>query len=48
MNCSKLLISAGVTKIVYDEAYPDVVAAQLLAEAGVALVQYSTLEGARG
>jgi dCMP deaminase len=48
VNCSKLLISAGVIKIVYDEAYPDAVASQLLAEAGVALVQYATLEGARG
>jgi hypothetical protein len=37
-----------VLKIVYDEAYPDAVASELLAEAGVALVQYATLEGARG
>jgi dCMP deaminase len=48
VNCSKLLISAGVAKIVYGEAYPDELAAQLLAEAGVALVHYATLEGARG
>lgn len=48
VGCSKLLISAGVTKIVYDEAYPDVFASQLLAEAGVALLHYATLEGARG
>jgi dCMP deaminase len=39
VNCSKLLISAGVVKIVYDEAYPDPIAAQLLAEAGVAASQ---------
>ena len=45
VNCSKLLISAGVTKIVYDEAYPDTLASQLLAEAGVALV---ALRDARG
>jgi dCMP deaminase len=51
VNCTKLLISAGVTKIIYiiyEEAYPDEVASRLLAEAGVALVQYATLEGARG
>jgi dCMP deaminase len=47
VNCSKLLISAGVGKIVYDEAYPDAVASQLLAEAGVALVAYASLEGTR-
>jgi dCMP deaminase len=48
VNCSKLLISAGVTKIVYDQPYPDPVAARLLAEAGVAVLAYSMLEGARG
>jgi dCMP deaminase len=48
VNCSKLLISAGVAKIVYDEAYPDPVASQLLAEAGVALVHYASLESVRG
>lgn len=48
VNCSKLLISAGVAKIVYEEAYPDSLAGQLLAEAGVALVAYGALEGARG
>lgn len=47
VNCSKLLISAGVTKIVYETAYPDAVASQLLAEAGVALVAYASLEGLR-
>ena len=48
VNCSKLLISAGVTKIVYAEAYPDAVASQLLAEAGVVLLPYAALEGVRG
>lgn len=47
VNCSKLLISGGVTRIVYEDAYPDPVASSLLAEAGVALVQYAALEGAR-
>jgi len=48
VNCSKLLISAGVTKIVYAEAYPDAVASQLLAEAGVVCLPYAALEGVRG
>jgi dCMP deaminase len=47
VNCSKLLISAGIVKIVYQISYPDLVAGELLAEAGVALVQYAGLEGAR-
>jgi len=38
---------AGVTKIVYEQAYPDRVASALLAEAGVALVGYATLEASR-
>jgi dCMP deaminase len=44
VNCAKLLISAGVVKIVYADAYVDAFAQQLLAEAGVALVQFATLE----
>jgi len=48
VSCSKLFISAGVIKIVYDHAYPDAFASQLLGEAGVALVAYAALEGARG
>ncbi len=47
VGCSKLLISAGVVKIVYDRAYPDAVAMELLGEAGVALVQFGRLETAR-
>lgn len=47
VNCSKLLISAGVAKIVYDAAYPDPIAAELLGEAGVALVQFANLESSR-
>jgi dCMP deaminase len=47
VNCSKLLISAGVRKIVYETAYPDPIASGLLAEAGVALVGYGMLEGTR-
>ncbi len=41
VGCSKLLISAGVAKIVYVDPYPDPVATELLSEAGVALVPFS-------
>ncbi len=47
VNCAKLLISAGVVRIVYADAYPDAFAQALLAEAGVALVPFSSLENAR-
>jgi dCMP deaminase len=39
-GCSKLLISAGIVRIVYADAYPDPVSTQLLDEAKVALEQY--------
>ncbi len=38
-GCTKLLLSAGVTRIVYQDAYPDAVAELLLAEAGVEAVR---------
>jgi dCMP deaminase len=38
-SCSKLLISAGVVRIVFADAYPDAVATALLSEAGVAVEQ---------
>ncbi len=47
VHCAKLLISAGVKRIVFAVAYPDRFAQELLAEAGVALVQFATLEHAR-
>ena len=46
VNCAKLLISAGVARIVYDAAYVDTFAQALLAEAGVALVHFAALERA--
>ncbi|GAC1410249.1 MAG: cytidine/deoxycytidylate deaminase family protein [Candidatus Velthaea sp.] len=47
VNCSKLLISAGIVRIVYEHAYPDAIAAALLAEAGVAMLPFASLEIAR-
>jgi len=46
VHCAKLLISAGIERIVYAEPYVDPFAQQLLAEAGVALVHFATLERA--
>lgn len=40
--CSKLLISAGTLRIVYDRSYPDEDAAALLGEAGVMVVNFAT------
>jgi dCMP deaminase len=47
VNCSKLLISAGVRKIVYEVPYPDAIAAELLSEAGVSVMPFAALEGLR-
>lgn len=38
VNCSKLLISAGIVRIVFATPYPDPIASALLAEAGVDVV----------
>lgn len=39
--CSKLFISAGIVSVVYEEAYLDPVARELLGEAGVTLVPFA-------
>ncbi len=46
LNCSKLLISVGVDRIVYETPYPDPIATNLLAEAGVVSIHFASLEGA--
>jgi dCMP deaminase len=46
VNCAKLLISAGIARVVYEEAYEDPFSRRLLEEAGVALVSFASLEGA--
>ena len=43
VGCSKLLISAGVVRIVYDLPYPDEDAEALLGEAGVAVANFAAL-----
>ncbi len=46
VNCAKLLVSAGIVRIVYRDSYVDPFSQQLLAEAGVALVPFASLERA--
>jgi dCMP deaminase len=45
-NCAKLLISAGVVRIIFSDPYTDPFSQSLLAEAGVALVHFASLERA--
>jgi len=40
-GCAKLLISAGIIRIVFIEGYPDEMGAQLIQEAGVTIEQAS-------
>ncbi|MCK9230642.1 MAG: cytidine/deoxycytidylate deaminase family protein [Syntrophales bacterium] len=37
--CSKMIINAGITAIMYEEGYPDDLARNLLAEAGIEVLQ---------
>jgi len=43
--CCKMLINAGVKRIVYKEPYPDELGAIMLADAGVSLERYEAHEG---
>jgi dCMP deaminase len=45
LGCAKLLINAGVKRIVYEDAYPDPLAFELLREAGVTMEQSSEPAG---
>jgi len=38
--CAKMLINAGIRRIVYDGDYPDELARRMLAEAGIKLVRF--------
>lgn len=39
--CAKMLINAGIVKIVYRDTYPDELARQMLREASIAVEQYA-------
>ena len=42
--CAKIIINAGIKRIVYKDGYPDEFSVQLLNEAGVSLQQYDSLK----
>lgn len=42
-TCAKMLINAGVKKIIYKEGYPDDFAKEILEEAGVKVVKFEDL-----
>ncbi|HHV78813.1 MAG TPA: dCMP deaminase family protein [Firmicutes bacterium] len=44
--CAKMLINAGIVKVVYAEPYPDDLARELLSMAGVVTVHFSEVAGA--
>jgi dCMP deaminase len=45
LNCTKLLINAGIARIVYEEAYPDPLAFELLEESGIAVERFGEATG---
>ena len=45
--CSKMIINAGINRIVYEEGYADALAAQMLRESGIEIVEFKR-EGKTG
>jgi len=41
LTCAKMIVNAGLVRIVYDEPYPDPVAEQLLSDASIVLSRFS-------
>jgi len=46
LTCAKLLVNAGVKRVVYDGEYPDELAVAILDEAGIALDRFGEGRGA--
>lgn len=44
--CAKIIINAGIVRVVYKQGYPDPFAIQLFSEAGTEVVRYADLEDA--
>ena len=40
VTCAKMIINSGITKIIYEQEYPDALSRQLLEEAGVEMKRY--------
>lgn len=47
LTCAKMIVNAGIARIVYDAPYPDAVAERLLAEAAIDLCPYAGAAPAR-
>ena len=45
LTCTKLLINAGVVRIVYEEEYPDTLAFELLRESGIKVERFGDRTG---
>ena len=47
--CAKMIINAGIKKLIFDDGYPDQLAAEMIKESGLEVVQYkkSTEEGGK-
>jgi dCMP deaminase len=41
--CSKMIINAGISRIVFEEGYPDSLAGEMIGEAGIDFVRFSEL-----
>ena len=39
--CAKMVINAGIERIVYEDGYPDELASDMIAESGITLVHYT-------
>ena len=42
--CAKIIVNSGITRVVYEQGYPDELAVQMLQEGGVELVRYISTE----
>jgi dCMP deaminase len=45
--CAKMIINAGVKQIIYEDGYPDALAAEMLNESGIKIMQYKKSESVR-
>ena len=45
--CAKMIVNAGISRVVYEQGYPDEFAKVILAEAGVSLERYEEQEQAK-
>ncbi len=46
--CSKVIINAGIMRIVYEQGYPDKLAGDMIEEAGIEVTRFADLENSAG